>query len=516
MPRLSSIVGLTLVLPTVIGAAEPEYSWVDRYARFHSSYTPSELKRRGWRRMELNPQRHKCSEREVSEISGFYDKLIWFYSEAKCADMVDLMGSVPVAVNTADESVMKEVNGRLAAMLKKDFGARNKVLDFDDEKAFDEYCKLNLAVVRFLGRVAAKRGICTSDEAIWELVALEKLKLYRDKFEKDGRVEFRDVADWHINHWIAQIESKDGLTRAAAWFQVSLQYGRIYDGGISCEDLLGIGRREAAGLVRIGYTPKWLDEMHIDKIDFRVRPEDSKSTTNALERSGWRRLSLLPFRADITEAQSNELVRLYSRVAHEYQRGDLAAMNEVLAQSPLWITNVQDRVLMSVASPLVEAYEKRFVFSGELKLEWANDKEFENYLRMNMELARYWGKQESARGGYSGEPYVYEAMTFLKLQKYYEEFKVIANDNLANVAGKLYSEWMEWIDFDGYLKRYLWMQFSLHYDEVMRGDWNLEYALERARGYADVYKKNGYIPGWMREFYVDYYSQEALHGTDSQ
>ena len=135
-----------VVLPMAVDAAIS----VGRYARFHSSYTPSELKRRGWRRMELNPQRYKCSEREVSEISGFYDKLIWFYSEAKCADMVDLMGSVPVAVNTADESVMKEVNGRLAAMLKKDFGARNKVLDFDDEKAFDEYCKLNLAVVRFL------------------------------------------------------------------------------------------------------------------------------------------------------------------------------------------------------------------------------------------------------------------------------------------------------------------------------------------------------------------------------
>lgn len=510
------IVGLSFASPLVICAAEPEYSWRDRYARYHCSYTPSELRRRGWRRMELNLQRHKCSEDEVSEISGFYDKLIGFYSEAKHADMVDLIGSVPVAVNTADESVMDEVNGRLMAIFQKDFGARNKILDFEDPKAFDEYCKLNLAVVRFLGSVAMKRGICTAVEARWELVALEKLKQYKEKFEKDGCVEFLDIADRHINHWIAQIESKCGLTRAAAWFQVSLQYGRIYDCGMSCEDLLGMGRREAAGLIRIGYTPKWLDEMHIGKIDFRVRSEDSKSATNVLERSGWRRMSLLPFRADITEAQSNELVCLYSRAAHEYQRGDLVSMNDVLAQCPPWITNVQDVVMTSVAKPLTEAYERRFVFSDELKLEWANNKEFENYMRMNMELARYWGVLESDRGGYCGEPYVYEAMIFLKLKKYYDEFKRMDNDNCASVAAKLSSEWMGWIDSNGYLKRYLWMQVSLNYDEVMRGDWTLEYAFERARGYADVYKRNGYVPRWMNEFYADYYSQGALHGSETQ
>ena len=68
------------------------------------------------------------------------------------------------------------------------------------------------------------------------------------------------TSDVLINEWKEQIEDINGFTRQFMWYQVDLQWRNYHEGTWTLAQLSDWTKRYANGLIRLGYTPKWLSE----------------------------------------------------------------------------------------------------------------------------------------------------------------------------------------------------------------------------------------------------------------
>ena len=96
-------------------------------------------------------------------------------------------------------------------------------------------------------------------------MTFQRLKQYEEKFAKEGRDEFKDVAEKALAFWTAWVESPYGFIRQhARWeFRVSTEYVKILkpERTMSRDDAAKQSYGLAAALLKpTGYTPAWLSE----------------------------------------------------------------------------------------------------------------------------------------------------------------------------------------------------------------------------------------------------------------
>ncbi len=142
---------------------------------------------------------------------------------------------------------------------------------FENAQELSTYLRVNTDVALFLGRTFIKRKEWIHPLDFLESAALMQLGRYRRMYLHEGKSDHVEVVDRFTHEWQQHIESEDGFTRQYMWHvvdryvyerehrEISWKRHRL-DTWLSKEQIFRIARSEAEGLIKHGYTPKWIDE----------------------------------------------------------------------------------------------------------------------------------------------------------------------------------------------------------------------------------------------------------------
>ena len=97
-----------------------------------------------------------------------------------------------------------------------------------------------------------------------EYLTFLRFRKYKEKFHSEGKKDLEQVAQRFMDLWIAHIESPEGFTRIGVRGMIK-QQTELVDAarpgcGMSKKGAVSLCRAMSMGLVRCGYTPKWLDK----------------------------------------------------------------------------------------------------------------------------------------------------------------------------------------------------------------------------------------------------------------
>ena len=98
-----------------------------------------------------------------------------------------------------------------------------------------------------------------------EALVVHWLISYRDYFHEEGRPDLEKVTDRFLAEWIRQIESENGYTRALLIQHIAsvrvLGNSLMENCGMTWDEVSqNVVLQTTHGLIKAGYTPKWLDE----------------------------------------------------------------------------------------------------------------------------------------------------------------------------------------------------------------------------------------------------------------
>ena len=149
-----------------------------------------------------------------------------------------------------------------------------RLQDFTDAGVFERFAWVNTEVSMYYGRLYL-RGRDFEILTCIEEFSFLRFRKYKEKFHAEGKKDLEQVAQRFMDLWIAHIESPEGFTRIGLRGLVrqrtELAEAVRPGGGVSQKAVIEFGRGMARGLVRCGYTPKWLD------VDFPPLPEEKES-----------------------------------------------------------------------------------------------------------------------------------------------------------------------------------------------------------------------------------------------
>ena len=158
-----------------------------------------------------------------------------------------------------------------------------RLQDFTRVDDFECFAWVNTEVAMYYARLYLR---CRDFEILTciEEFSFLRFKNYKEKFHSEGKKDLEQVAQRFMDLWIAHIESPEGFTRIGLRGLVrqrtELDEAVRPGSGVSQKAIIEFGRGMARGLVRCGYTPKWLD------VDFPPLPEEKElkgddASTNA-------------------------------------------------------------------------------------------------------------------------------------------------------------------------------------------------------------------------------------------
>ena len=214
----------------------------------------------------LPPVRVPLTQAQSNELAGAFGRMAEAYRRGDRDAMLTCAHRLPDVVTNIPDRAFAQLVSPLARPLLYEFAHTDgrmphELKDFEGVKDFESYVRINLDLAMFLGNMYLKRGRYDNCPLpILDAAVLEQLLLYKHKFRVAERFDMEKVADEYIKEWHGQIESENGFTRQYMWFQVDLQWSTYNKGGMTVEQLSDFVKRYARGLVRLGYTPKWLSE----------------------------------------------------------------------------------------------------------------------------------------------------------------------------------------------------------------------------------------------------------------
>ena len=167
-----------------------------------------------------------------------------------------------------------EVERILLSPFNRSFLRTDILQDFERVEDFERFSWVNTEVSMFFGMLYA-RGREFDVLTCLEELSFLRFRKYKEKFHIEGKKDLEQMAQRFMDLWIAHIESPEGFTRIGLRGLVrqrtELDEALRPGGGVSKKAVIEFGRGMTRGLIRCGYTPKWLD------VDFPSLPEEQKS-----------------------------------------------------------------------------------------------------------------------------------------------------------------------------------------------------------------------------------------------
>lgn len=184
-------------------------------------------------------------------------------------DMIALRTALPLCNNCP-----VEIEKILLSPFNRSFLRTDTLQEFTRVEDFECFAWVNIEVAMFFGRSCFREKSFEIPISI-EYLTFLRFRKYKEKFHAEGKKDLEQVARRFMDLWIAHIESPEGFTRIGARGMIR-QQTELVDAarpgcGMSQKGAISLGRGMTMGLVRCGYTPKWLDK------DFPPLPEEKES-----------------------------------------------------------------------------------------------------------------------------------------------------------------------------------------------------------------------------------------------
>lgn len=207
---------------------------------------------------------HTCTYAEDLMFIRSCSDIVSVVTNGQCTALKDYARAILQLSRAPSVRNCHDAESSLRKIFYDEFLWRNDSMsEFDGVCALDSYLRINFELMVHYANLDIRAGNFEVLPAK-EYLALKTLKDYGRKFRADGNVEFERVANKYLDALIDHIESSDGYTRRCAHYTVALNTvlaDAISPGrGVSNVSGLRLGRSIAQGLVKCGYTPKWLDK----------------------------------------------------------------------------------------------------------------------------------------------------------------------------------------------------------------------------------------------------------------
>ena len=204
-----------------------------------------------------------------------------------------------------------------------------------------------------------------------------------------------------------------------------------------------------------------------------------------------------------TDAQSNEVARVFRQIAEAYQRESVADMRRCMSQCPDYLTNVVDNVYRELRRPCSSLFCDSFTHNDEMR-EFHGVPDFERYAETNVKMALFLGNLDLQRGAYADYLMLLESMVFKRLKDYKDRFHAEGKLELEQSADRYLKSWIDQIESpDGFTRRHMWLYADLQYPLVESGAMTREILHNRVALYMTrLFSDFGYTPKWVGEFSV--------------
>ena len=173
---------------------------------------------------------------------------------------------MPDCVTNMWDAQFREFEVGFIKCIKDYFWEANPDLKFESPEEYDNYARINMDAVHFLGKTWRKRlqylppmMLVLERETLWRLTS------FQTRFHSEGAYDLEARAQTNVQSWIAAIDSSDGMTRTFAFQEVDVNWERVEKGRMSRGDLfdfvdaLCLGGKN--GLRAQGCMPKWIAEL---------------------------------------------------------------------------------------------------------------------------------------------------------------------------------------------------------------------------------------------------------------
>ena len=212
----------------------------------------------------IDPGYVGVSDEEKEKMTGIYRDIAQAYTNRDIMAMRIAMLKLPEANDHLTWQISPQIEKPLDVVFDDTFLRTARLFDFDTPAQFDGYLKTSIEVALFFGGVYARRK-CFEIASFMESLTFQRLKQYEEKFAKEGKDEFRDVAAKALSLWTAWIESPQGFTRQKAIWEVrtSTEYAEILkpECALPREKALLSARKNAEAMLKpTGLAPAWLSE----------------------------------------------------------------------------------------------------------------------------------------------------------------------------------------------------------------------------------------------------------------
>jgi len=206
------------------------------------------------------PKRVHVTAEQSNAVARAFNEIVASYRKGDISAMRTRIAEMPDVVSNMTEKAF--VGPAFAAVhaMEEGFTMSRDLKEFATPMDFTRYCRINIEFALFVGNVFLTREDYESPMSQLDFRVLEVLLRYKDDFHVKGRMDLERSVDGFISEWESQIESENGFTRQYMWYQVDLQWPCYNDGDWTLTQLSDWAKRYAKGLIRLGYTPKWLSE----------------------------------------------------------------------------------------------------------------------------------------------------------------------------------------------------------------------------------------------------------------
>ena len=207
-----------------------------------------------------HPVRIPVTPAQSNAIAVAFARMAEVYERDDGEAMLAVMEDIPDVVTNMPDQALALATKPVQSALARRFIHAESLFEFSSRLDFERFGRSNMEAVRCLGNLYLRRGGDCELLFVYDSQTLKQLMRYKDMFHAKNMLDCEQTADKLIADWVDQIESKDGFTRRYMWFQVDLQWPRYHEGKMTIDDLSKSVKSYADGLIRIGYTPKWLLE----------------------------------------------------------------------------------------------------------------------------------------------------------------------------------------------------------------------------------------------------------------
>lgn len=208
-----------------------------------------------------DPLRIPVSEQQKESARSWFASLTNACANSQVDVLLANMRKMPDVVTNMPDKVFWEVASPLHRYAKNDFW--NVHRDFQDLDEFDRFVEIGMQAVNCYGSTVLKRHSFPGMLIVLDKSTLRVLTRYRDKFKNEGRRDFEEHAEKHVQTWIARMDADDGFVRARAFHEVDLQWGLVENGQLTRKKIYELVVNVIlAGFDRLGYTPKWLGDLN--------------------------------------------------------------------------------------------------------------------------------------------------------------------------------------------------------------------------------------------------------------